>query len=137
MKFKLSITKTNEFSSHQIFTEMSEIYVSINIDLQGYNKIILAYQKFGSPISRTIIIPTMFARFPVTHVIYQKFITFQCVNCSGIQPKKIQWMDHYGTKKFPHTHVCLYQQKNRVFDWLIVSILLRNDIYILCIPWNS
>ena len=37
MKFKLSITKTNEFSSHQIFTEMSEIYVSINMELQGYN----------------------------------------------------------------------------------------------------
>ena len=55
MKFKLSITKTNEFSSHQIFTEMSENYVLINIDLHRYNEAILGHQKFGSPISRTII----------------------------------------------------------------------------------
>ena len=56
MKFKLSITKTNEFSSHQIFTEMSEIYVSINMELQGYSLTIPAYYKFGSPNLRTIII---------------------------------------------------------------------------------
>ena len=56
MKFKLSITKTNEFSSHQIFSEMSENYVSINMDLQGYSLTIPAYYKFGSPNLRTIII---------------------------------------------------------------------------------
>ena len=56
MKFKLSITKTNEFSSHQIFTEMSEIDVSINMELQGYNLTIPAYEKFGSPILRAIFI---------------------------------------------------------------------------------
>ena len=38
-------------------------------------------------------------------------------------------------KKFPHTNTHVRTNMYCVFDWLIVS--LRNDIYILYIPWNS
>ena len=134
MKFKLSITKTNEFSSHQIFSEMSENYVSINMDLQGYSLTIPAYYKFGSPILKTIIIFRNVYTVSFYPCDLSKIYYFIMCKLLRDTTKKYQMNGPLRHKEISaHTRVPLSTEKSR-FDWLIVSILLRNDIYILCIP---